>query len=89
MGEREGNEKFCLFIPVGLKEFFYIPVKSYDMGPPALLHIREEGVLRIFIPLKNPSLWPGIEPSILGPVASTLTTTPTKASHASKVTTKI
>jgi hypothetical protein len=32
------------------------------MGPPALLPIREEGVLRIFIALKNQSTWPGFEP---------------------------
>jgi hypothetical protein len=35
---------------------------------------REEGVLRIFISFKNASPWLGFEP--LGPVASTLTTTP-------------
>jgi hypothetical protein len=29
------------------------------MGPSGLLPIREEGVLRIFITLKNPSPWPG------------------------------
>jgi hypothetical protein len=28
------------------------------MGPPALLPIRKEGVLRIFISLTNPSPWP-------------------------------
>jgi hypothetical protein len=33
---------------------------------PALLPIREEGVLRIFIALKNPSLWPGFEPATFG-----------------------
>jgi hypothetical protein len=35
-------------------------VKFYDMGPQALLSIREEGVLRIFIALKNPSTQPFI-----------------------------
>jgi hypothetical protein len=34
------------------------------------------GVLRIFIALKNPSPLPGLNPRPLGPVASTLTTTP-------------
>jgi hypothetical protein len=48
------------------------------MGPAALLPIREERVLRIFIALKNPSPWPGSNPKPLGPVASTLTTTPPK-----------
>jgi hypothetical protein len=34
-------------------------------GFPALLPIRQEGVLRIFIALKNPSPWPGFEPDPL------------------------
>jgi hypothetical protein len=46
------------------------------MWPPALIPIREEGVLRIFIALKSPSPWPCSNPQPLGPVASTLTTTP-------------
>jgi hypothetical protein len=45
---------------------------------PALLPIQEEGVLRIFIALKNPSPWPVLNPQPLGPVASTLTTTPSR-----------
>jgi hypothetical protein len=36
----------------------------------------KEGVLRIFITLKNLSLLPGLNPRPLGPVASTLSTTP-------------
>jgi hypothetical protein len=36
----------------------------------------KEGVLRIFIALKNPSPWPGLNPRPLRPMASTLTTTP-------------
>jgi hypothetical protein len=36
----------------------------------------KEGVLWIFIALKNPSPWPGSNPQPLGLVASTLTTTP-------------
>jgi hypothetical protein len=42
---------------------------------PALLPIREEGVLRILIALKNPSPWLGSNPRPLGPVLSILTTT--------------
>jgi hypothetical protein len=34
------------------------------------------GVLRIVIAIKNPSLRPGLNPRLLGPVASTLTITP-------------
>jgi hypothetical protein len=36
------------------------------MGLAALLPIREEGVLRIFIALKNPSPWLGFEPASCG-----------------------
>jgi hypothetical protein len=36
----------------------------------------KEGVLRIFIALKNLSTWRGLNPWNLGPMASTLTTTP-------------
>jgi hypothetical protein len=36
----------------------------------------KEGLLRIFIALKIPSLRPGLNPRPFGPVASTLTTTP-------------
>jgi hypothetical protein len=36
-----------------------------------LLPIQEEGVLQIFITLKNPSPWLGLNPQPLGPVAST------------------
>jgi hypothetical protein len=36
----------------------------------------KEGVLRIFIALKNPSPRPGLNPRPLGPVVSILTTTP-------------
>jgi hypothetical protein len=71
MGEGEMREILSIH-PCGS---FLHAVKSYDIGPSALLPIREEGVLRIFIALKNPSRWPGFEPAF-GPVASTLTTTP-------------
>jgi hypothetical protein len=43
---------------------------------PALLPIREEGVLLIFIALKIHLLRRVLNPQTLGPVASTLTTTP-------------
>jgi hypothetical protein len=50
------------------------------MGPSrALLPIREESVLRIFIALKNPLPWLGSNPQTLGPVASTLNNYITKA----------
>jgi hypothetical protein len=46
------------------------------MGLTALLPIREEGVLRIFITLKSPSPWLGSNPQPLGSVSSTVTITP-------------
>jgi hypothetical protein len=41
----------------------------------------KEGVLQIFIALKNPSPWPGSNPRPLGPGASTLTTAPPRQHH--------
>jgi hypothetical protein len=41
----------------------------------------KEGVLWIFITLKNPSPWPCLNPRPLGLVASTLTTTPLRWLH--------
>jgi hypothetical protein len=46
------------------------------MGPSRFTSHPKEGVLRIFIALKNPSPRPGLNPRSLGPVASTLATTP-------------
>jgi hypothetical protein len=76
----DGQRKweFSIAIPVGLQEFFYRPL--------ALFPIRKEGVLQIFIIHKNPSPWLGLNPQPLGPVASTLTTTPPR--HRAKVVTK-
>jgi hypothetical protein len=74
----EGNENLVYSSPWDLKRVLLQAVKSYDMGPPALLPIRKESVLRIFIALKNPLPWPGSNPQSLDPVASTLTTTPPK-----------
>jgi hypothetical protein len=70
----EGNEN--LVHPRGTSRVLLHAVKSYDMGPPALLPIREEGMLLIFVALKNPSPWPGSNSRPLGPVASTLTVPP-------------
>jgi hypothetical protein len=46
------------------------------MGPSRFTFHPKEGVLRIFIALKNPSPWPGSNSRTLGLVAITLTTTP-------------
>jgi hypothetical protein len=66
----EGNENLVYSSPWEFKVLLHA-VKSYDMGPPALLPIRKEGMLRIFIALKNPSPWPGSNTQSLDPVAST------------------
>jgi hypothetical protein len=51
-------------------------VKPYNMGPLALLPIQSMVCLRTFIAHKNPSPRLGLNLRPLGPVASTLTTTP-------------
>jgi hypothetical protein len=43
-----------------------MPLNLTTWDLPALLPIREEGVLRIFIALKNPSHWPGYDPATFG-----------------------
>jgi hypothetical protein len=73
MGEENEN---LFYSSRGTSRVLLHVVKSYVMVPPALLPIRKSGVLRIFIALKNPSPWPGSNPQTLGPVTSTLTTTP-------------
>jgi hypothetical protein len=70
MGEEEMRS--LSIHPCGTSRNLYMP--TWDL--PALLPIREEGVLRIFIALNDPSPWPGSMPQPLGPVASTLTTIP-------------
>jgi hypothetical protein len=50
-------------------------VKSYDMGLLALLPLQRKVFCRFFIALKNPSLWPGLNPRTFGLVASTRTVT--------------
>jgi hypothetical protein len=61
------------------KRYFLHAVKSYDMGLAALLRIREEGVLRIFIALKNPIAFAGLE----------LTTFVSSDKHINHYTTKV
>jgi hypothetical protein len=62
--------------PRGTSRVHSHAVKSYNMGSSDFTSHPKEGVLRIFIAFKNPSLWPDSNPQPLGPVASTLTTTP-------------
>jgi hypothetical protein len=62
---------FCLYLQV---IFTYREILRH--GTSGFTYPRKEGVLRIFIVLQNPSPRPGLNPRILGPIASTLTITP-------------
>jgi hypothetical protein len=74
-----GEEMRILFIrPCRISRVLLHFVKSYDMGPSRFTSHPKEGVLRIFIALKNQSPWPGSNPQTMGPVASTLSSTPTR-----------
>ena len=57
-----------------LLRFFYLRHGTDGFTSPP-----KKVVLRIFITLKTPSTKVGIEPATLGPVASTLTTSPPRA----------
>jgi hypothetical protein len=71
----EGNENLVYPSPWDFKEFCNMQYNFTTWDLPALLPIREEGVLRIFVAHKIPSPWPGSNPQPSGLVESTLTTT--------------
>jgi hypothetical protein len=71
----EGNEKLVYPSPWDFKRSSTYR-KVLRHGHSGFTSHPKEGVLRIFIALKNPSPWPGSNPRPFGPVASTLTTTP-------------
>jgi hypothetical protein len=64
MGEGEMREILSIH-PCETSRVLLHAVKSHNMG---CYHftIREEGVLQIFIALKNPSPWPGLAPATFG-----------------------
>jgi hypothetical protein len=65
--------------PRGTSRVLLHAIKSYDMGPSRFTsHPRGRCAADFYRPKKNPSPWPGSNPQPLGPVASTLTTTPTR-----------
>jgi hypothetical protein len=66
MGEGEMRDILSIHPLWGFKSSFTCRKILGGGDLPALLPIREEGVLRIFIALKNPSPWPGFEPAIFG-----------------------
>jgi hypothetical protein len=57
-------------------ESFFTCHKILQHGASSFTSHLKEGVLRTFITIKNPLPWPGLNSRPLGPVASTLTTTP-------------
>jgi hypothetical protein len=71
----EGNENLVCPSPWDFKRSLTYR-KILRRGTSGFTYQTKEGVLRIFIGLKNPSPWLGSNPRPLGPVASTLITTP-------------
>jgi hypothetical protein len=69
------NEKFAYSVSL-IRQLIFTCRKILRHGISGCISHPKEGVLRIFIALKNPSLRPGLNPRPLGPVASTPTTTP-------------
>jgi hypothetical protein len=74
-GTGEGNENLVYRSPRDLKRSLTCR-KILWHGTSGFTSHPKEGVLRIFIALKNPLPWQGSNPRPLDPVASTLTTTP-------------
>jgi hypothetical protein len=73
-GSGEGN-KFYLtnFASFIVRRVLLHAVKSYGMGPPALLPLRKKECCRFLSPLKIHRLRRGLNPCILSQMASTLT----------------
>jgi hypothetical protein len=55
---------------------FFLARRKILHGVEGFTAPRKEGVLQIFITLKNPSLRPGLDPQTFGAVADTLTIRP-------------
>jgi hypothetical protein len=68
--------KIWSFRSFGTSRVILHAVKSYDMGPSRFTSHPSGRCAEDFYRLKNPSPWPDSKPQPLGPVASTLTTTP-------------
>jgi hypothetical protein len=63
--------------PCGTSRILLHAVKSYDVGPSRFTsHPIGRCAADFYRPYKSPSPWPGSNPQSLGPLASTLTTTP-------------
>jgi hypothetical protein len=70
----EGNENLVYPSPWDF-EISFTCRKILRHGTSGFTPHAKEGMLRIFIALKNPSPWLGSNRQTLGPVASTITTT--------------
>jgi hypothetical protein len=68
---------FCSYFEV----LFFTCRKILRQGVSGFIYPPKEGVLRIFIALENPSPCMGLNPLILGQVASTLIITPPRRLH--------
>jgi hypothetical protein len=71
------NENFAYSLSL-IRQRIFTCRKIIRHGTSGCTYHPKEGVLRIFIALKNPSPRSDLNPRPLGPVASTLTTTPPK-----------
>jgi hypothetical protein len=79
-GMDEGNENLVYPSPWDFKRSLTYR-KILRQGTSGFTSRHKEGVLRIFIALKNASPWLGSNPRHLGPVARALTTTPPRKSE--------
>jgi hypothetical protein len=78
LGQLGGIDKGVRILPIHYLRYFkgsFTCRKILRHGTSGLTSRPKEGVLRIFIALKNPSPRPSLNPRLLGPVANTLTTT--------------
>jgi hypothetical protein len=83
LGQVEGMGKGVRILPIQYLRYLKGSLtcsKFLRHGTSSFTSHPKEGVLRIFIALQNPSPRLGLNPQPLGPVASTLTTTPLRQS---------
>jgi hypothetical protein len=73
---RNGRRSECTYSVLLIHQLIFASRKILRHGTSRFISHPKEDVLRIFITLKNQSSRPGLNQRPLGPVASTLTTTP-------------
>jgi hypothetical protein len=84
-GMAEGLREFCLYSIWHTSRDLLTCSKILRHGTSGFTSYLKEGVLHIFISLKNPSPRSGLNPRPMGPVTSTLTTTPPRRSAVTAV----